>query len=156
VASPDEWLAHRPRGHCECGVGLASAADVGIERSVQEHDLPEIRVRVRQHDVDRVRCGCGREHAGSLPGGVSPAPSSYGAHLKVSMLFSRWVLHMGCLPPGRLRPRRRRDGIPAQLVTHHFHAVVPGHPEAARRRRQFLVVSLDISLPCLVIWLPCR
>lgn len=32
VASPDEWVAHRPGGHCGCGADLASAAEVGIER----------------------------------------------------------------------------------------------------------------------------
>ena len=94
VASPDEWLAHRPRGHCRCGADLASAAEVGIERSVQEHDLPEIRVRVRQHDVYRVRCGCGREHAGSLPSGVSPAPSSYGAHLQSLVVYLLVYQHL--------------------------------------------------------------
>ena len=67
VAVPDEWVAHRPKGSCGCGADLAGAKEVGIERSVQEHDLPEIRLRVRQHDVYRVRCGCGREHVGSLP-----------------------------------------------------------------------------------------
>lgn len=87
VASPDEWVAHRPGGRCGCGADLASAADAGIERSVQEHDLPEIRVRVRQHDVYRVRCGCGREHAGSLPRGVSPSPVSYGASLKSLVVY---------------------------------------------------------------------
>jgi transposase len=60
---------------------------VGIERSHQEHDLPEIRVRVRQHDVYRVRCGCGREHLGALPAGVSLAPVSYGAHLKSLVVY---------------------------------------------------------------------
>jgi transposase len=60
---------------------------VGIERSVQEHDLPEIRVRVRQHDVYRVRCGCGREHLGALPAGVSSAPVSYGASLKSLVVY---------------------------------------------------------------------
>jgi hypothetical protein len=78
VVRPDEYVPHRPVGHCECGADLAGAAEVGIDRSHQEHDLPGIRVRVRQHDVYRVRCGCGREHAGSLPAGVSRAPASYG------------------------------------------------------------------------------
>lgn len=54
---------------------------------VQEHDLPEIRLRVTQHDVYRVRCRCGREHVGALPAGVSPAPVSYGAHLKSLVVY---------------------------------------------------------------------
>jgi hypothetical protein len=78
VARPDESVPHRPVGHCGCGADLAGATEVGIEHSHQVHDLPEIRLRVRQHDVYRVCCGCGREHSGSLPAGVSSAPSSYG------------------------------------------------------------------------------
>jgi len=57
---------------------LAQAVAVGIERSHQVHDLPEIRIVVRQHDVYRVRCTCGREHVATLPEEVSRAPSSYG------------------------------------------------------------------------------
>jgi hypothetical protein len=33
---------------------------MGVERSHQTHDLPEIKIVVRQHDIYRVRCGCGR------------------------------------------------------------------------------------------------
>lgn len=65
-----------------CGADLAGARDVGIERSHQVHDLPEVRIKVWQHDVFRVRCGCGAEHVGQLPDGVSTAPSSYGVNLK--------------------------------------------------------------------------
>jgi transposase len=87
VASPDEYVVHRPGGHCGCGADLAQAPEVGIEHSHQEHDLPEIRVKVRQHDVYRVRCACGREHVASLPAEVSPAPSSYGANLKSLVVY---------------------------------------------------------------------
>jgi transposase len=78
VDAPDEVVGHRPAGRCACGADLAAAADVRVERSHQVHDLPEVAVKVAQHDVWRVRCGCGREHAGTLPPGVSAAPSSYG------------------------------------------------------------------------------
>ncbi|MGH3886053.1 MAG: IS66 family transposase [Pseudonocardiaceae bacterium] len=87
VAVPDEYVAHRPEGECSCGVGLAEAAEVGIEGSHQTHDLPEIRIVVRQHDVYRVRCACGREHVAALPEGVSPAPSSYGVNLKSLVVY---------------------------------------------------------------------
>lgn len=82
VADPDETVPHRPHGHCGCGADLAGARDVGVERSHQVHDLPEISIKVWQHDVFRVRCGCGAEHVGRLPEEVSAAPSSYGASLK--------------------------------------------------------------------------
>jgi hypothetical protein len=49
----------------------------------------------------------------------------------------------GPLPPDPLRLRRRRDGIPTPLVTHHYPgpAVGPSWSEA-RRRRLYLVGSL--------------
>jgi len=79
---PDEWVPHRPEGRCGCGAELAQARDVGVERSHQVHDLPQVRITVWQHDVYRVRCGCGAEHVGQLPDEVSVAPSSYGVNLK--------------------------------------------------------------------------
>jgi transposase len=82
VAVPDETVPHRPTGYCGCGVDLGKAQDVGIERSHQVHDLPEVRITVWQHDVYRVRCGCGAEHVGTLPEQVSAAPSSYGTNLR--------------------------------------------------------------------------
>jgi transposase len=87
VVSPDEQVAHCPQGQCVCGADLAGAVQVGIEHSHQEHDLPEVRIRVCQHDVYRVRCGCGREHVGALPAGVSRAPSSYGVNLKSLVVY---------------------------------------------------------------------
>jgi transposase len=87
VAKPDETVPHRPEGCCECGADLAGAHDVGIERSRQVHDLPEINIKVWQHDVYRVRCGCGAEHVGRLPEEMSSAPSSYGVNLKALAVY---------------------------------------------------------------------
>src|ERR687893_320572 len=81
VAFPDEHVAHRRHGGCVCGADLVEATEVGIERSHQTHDLPEIRITVRQHDVYRVRCACGREHVARVPDGISTAPTSYGPNL---------------------------------------------------------------------------
>jgi len=60
---------------------------VGIERSHQVHDLPEVRFGVWQHDVYRVRCGCGTEYLGALPEEVSAAPSSYGPNLRSLVVY---------------------------------------------------------------------
>jgi transposase len=87
VAVPDETVPHRPRGCCGCGADLTGAEDTGIERSHQVHDLPEVRIRVWQHDVYRVRCGCGAEYVGALPDEVSAAPSSYGVNLKSLVVY---------------------------------------------------------------------
>ncbi len=87
VDAPDETVCHRPAGRCACGADLAGAAGVRVERSHQVHDLPEISVRVTQHDLWRVRCRCGREHAGSLAAGVPAAPASYGPGLKALAVY---------------------------------------------------------------------
>ena len=115
VRSPDETRCHRPAGRCACGADLAAAADVRVERSHQVHDLPEVAIKVTQHDVWRVRCGCGREHAGTHPAGVPAAPSSYGAGLKALVVYlivyqhvpvERCVQLVADLTGGR--PARRR------------------------------------------------
>lgn len=87
VDVPDEWVPHRPQGCCGCGADLAQAHDVGVERSHQVHDLPQVRIMVWQHDVYRVRCGCGAEHVGRLPDEVSTAPASYGVNLKSLVVY---------------------------------------------------------------------
>jgi len=87
VANPDEHVAHRPDGGCVCGADLEGATEVGIDRSHQVHDLPEVHIRVCQHDVYRVRCGCGREHVAALPTQVSAAPSSYGVDVKSLVVY---------------------------------------------------------------------
>jgi transposase len=87
VDTPDETKCHRPAGRCACSADLAAAADVRVERSHQVHDLPEISVKVTQHDVWRVRCGCGREHVGTLPPDVPAAPASYGPGLKALAVY---------------------------------------------------------------------
>ncbi len=87
VPDPDETRCHRPAGRCGCGADLAAAADVRIERCHQVHDLPAIAVTVTQHEVWRVRCGCGREHTGALPRGVPAAPSCYGPGLKALVVY---------------------------------------------------------------------
>jgi len=87
VSNPDEWVPHRPDGCCACGADLAHARDVGVVRSHQVHDLPEVDIKVSQHDVYRVRCGCGAEHVGVLPAEVSAAPVSYGPNLKTLVVY---------------------------------------------------------------------
>ena len=84
---PDETVCHRKAGCCACGADLAAAGDVRVERSHQVHDLPEVSVQVTQHEVWRVRCGCGREHVGTLQDGVRATPSSYGTGLKALVIY---------------------------------------------------------------------
>lgn len=87
VDAPDSYVPHRPGGGCVCGAELGRAVDVGVERSHQVHDLPEIEIKVVQHDLYRVRCGCGREQVAALPEQVSPARSSYGLNIKSLVVY---------------------------------------------------------------------
>jgi transposase len=102
VANPDEHVPHRPRGECECGADLAGASEVRVERSHQTHDLPEIRISVRQHDIYRVRCGCGREHVAALPDQTSSAPSSYGPNLQSLVVYLLVYQHVPVARCGEL------------------------------------------------------
>lgn len=51
------------------------------------HDVPRVRIMVWQHDVYRVRCGCGTEHVATLPDEVSTAPASYGVNLRSLVVY---------------------------------------------------------------------
>jgi transposase len=94
VHAPDEHVPHRPDGDCACGADLGRATDVGIERSHQVHDLPEIEIKVFQHDLYRVRCGCGREHVAALPAQLSPAHASYGLNIKSLVVYLLVYQHL--------------------------------------------------------------
>jgi hypothetical protein len=84
---PDDTVRHYPQGLCGCGADLADAAEVGVARSHQVHEVPLVTVTVIQHDLYRVRCGCGREHVAGQPAGLSPAPASYGPGLLALLAY---------------------------------------------------------------------
>lgn len=46
VATPEEYVAHRPEGECGCGAEPAEAAEVGMSVPTRPTISPEIRVRV--------------------------------------------------------------------------------------------------------------
>ncbi len=85
--NPNETLPHYPRGACGCGADLATATDLGVALSHQEHDIPQVTVRVFQHDRHRVRCGCGAEYVAPRPEGLADAPVSYGVNLQSLCVF---------------------------------------------------------------------
>lgn len=76
VAEPDEVQAHVPVACESCGADLAGAEVVSTERR-QVFDLPEIRLRVTEHVVERRRCACGCETKAVFPPAVT-APACYG------------------------------------------------------------------------------
>ena len=56
VAVPDEVIRHEPLVCGGCGAGLTGATETGLVRR-QVFDLPEIAVRVTEHQVVARRCG---------------------------------------------------------------------------------------------------
>src|SRR5690242_9436349 len=81
-ADPTQTLSHYPTGSCGCGSDLSGAVDEGVARSHQVHDVPLVTETITQHDLHRVRCGCGRTHVAARPGQVAASPASYGPNLR--------------------------------------------------------------------------
>lgn len=79
IAIPDEVIRHEPRACAGCGAGLADAAEVGVTRR-QVFDLPEIAVRVTEHQLVARHCGCGF-HRADRPRGIATSPSLAGRAL---------------------------------------------------------------------------
>jgi transposase len=85
VAVPDEVIRHEPAFCGGCGGGLADAVEAAVTRR-QVFDLPEIAVRVTEHQVVARRCGCGIVTAGTAPDGVD-APVSYGRRIAAIIVY---------------------------------------------------------------------
>jgi transposase len=86
-AEPDEIKDYYPSGACACGADLARAADLGVARSAQQLELPDVAARRVQHDLHRARCGCGREHVAARPPGVPDAAVSIGPGLRALAVY---------------------------------------------------------------------
>ncbi len=86
VASPDEVVRHRPGGCAHCQQCLEGVAGQLKERR-QVHDLPEIRLVVREHQVEEVCCpACQQVSRGSFPEGVE-APVPYGPQIRALAVY---------------------------------------------------------------------
>ena len=85
-ASPDEVMRHRPLLCCHCQQQLEGVTGTVKERR-QVHDLPEVRLLVREHQVEEVCCPrCQQVSAGSFPVGVE-APVQYGPNLRALAVY---------------------------------------------------------------------
>ena len=84
---PDQTVPHYPSGACQCGMDLAGAQDLGVARSHQQHEIPQPRCTLTQHDLHAVRCRCGREHVAVRPAGLADAPVSYGPNLQAWCVY---------------------------------------------------------------------
>lgn len=80
--SPDDQQERFPEGTCECGTDLAGACDLGVVDRYQQHEIPQISVRITQYEQHSVRCGCGRVHTATRPQGARPGAVGYGPTLQ--------------------------------------------------------------------------
>jgi transposase len=85
VAEPDEVVGHAPAACESCGADLADAPVISTERR-QVFDLPEIRLRVTEHVVERRRCGCGCATKAVFPPAAT-APACYGPGVRALAVY---------------------------------------------------------------------
>jgi hypothetical protein len=84
---PDTTVPYFPQGACDCGADLADGVDVGVARSYQQHEVPQMSATCTQHDLHVVRCGCGKEHVAPRPPEVADSPVSYGPNLQAWCVY---------------------------------------------------------------------
>jgi transposase len=80
VVDPDRVVNHAPPSCTSCGSGLDDAEVVDTERR-QVFDLPEIRLVVTEHIVERRRCRCGCTTKAEFPR-TATAPACYGPGIR--------------------------------------------------------------------------
>ena len=86
VASPDEVVCHRPLVCAHCQQPLEGVAGQ-LRECRQVHDLPQVRLLVREHQVEEVCCpACQQVSRGSFPAGVE-APVQYGPNLRALAVY---------------------------------------------------------------------
>jgi transposase len=86
VTSPDEVVRHRPLVCAHCQQPLEGVAGQVKERR-QVHDLPEVRLVVREHQVEEVCCpACQQVSRGSFPAGAE-APVQYGPQMRALAVY---------------------------------------------------------------------
>lgn len=94
VQYPDEVIEHRPQTCKQCGEDLSPLAGTVVERR-QVLDLPEIRLRAQEHQIEAIRCPhCQETTLGSFPAEVKAAVQ-YGSTLQAVAVY----LHQGQLLP---------------------------------------------------------
>ncbi|NJM48507.1 MAG: IS66 family transposase, partial [Alkalinema sp. RU_4_3] len=93
----DEMIRHRVEHCAGCGLSLL---EVPLEQvlSRQVHDLPEIKIKVREHQIELKKCpDCGHDNAGEFPSGVNSVVQ-YGPRVKGLMVY---LMHGQLLPSER-------------------------------------------------------
>lgn len=85
--APDERTDRFPTGRCECGHDLATGTDLGVVDRYQQHDIPQVTVKVTQYDQHAVACGCGKVHTATRPDGARAGTVGYGPNLQAFAVY---------------------------------------------------------------------
>jgi len=85
--APGDHKDRFPEGMCECGTDLAGAVDLGVVDRYQQHEIPQVSVKVTQYDQHSVRCGCGRVHTATRPEGARLGLTGYGPNLRAFAVY---------------------------------------------------------------------
>jgi transposase len=92
---PDDREPLFPFGECCCGRDLGEALDLGIARSHQIVDTPEVTATVTQYDEHAVQCRCGRTHVAPPPAGAGESGTvAYGLSLQAWVVFLLVMHHV--------------------------------------------------------------
>jgi transposase len=91
---PDDQQDRFPQGLCGCGHDLADAADLGVVDRYQQHEIPQVTVKVTQYDQHAVRCGCGAVHTAARPQGARTGPVGYGPNLQAFAVYLMVAQHI--------------------------------------------------------------
>jgi transposase len=97
--SPDERQDRFPQGRCDCGADLGTARDLGVVDRYQQHEIPQVCVKITQFDQHRVECGCGKVHTATRPDGARPGPVGYGPNLQA---FAVYLMVVHFIPANRV------------------------------------------------------
>jgi transposase len=88
-----------PRAAANCGRDLAAALDLGIVDRSQQHEIPQVGVKVTRYDQHSVRCGCGKVHTAARPDGARTGAVGYGPNLHS---FAVYLMIVHVIPAHRV------------------------------------------------------
>jgi transposase len=97
--NPDDRCDRFPQGCCDCGDDLGDARDLGVVDRYQQHEIPQVAVKVTQYDQHQVECGCGKLHTASRPDGARCGPVGYGPNLAA---FAVYLMVVHFIPAHRV------------------------------------------------------
>ena len=97
--NPDDRRDRFPQGRCDCGDDLGGARDLGIVDRYQQHEIPQVAVKVTQYDQHQVECGCGKVHTADRPDGARCGSVGYGPNLAA---FAVYLMVVHFIPAHRV------------------------------------------------------